>query len=83
MTTTGGRLGPRDARSGRAWRRRPHEVLMREAAERHRQPEQLEEAFRNAVDLDVLGRAVLMEERQVRLLHPGGAHDRRRRPVQS
>jgi hypothetical protein len=57
-------------------------VLVRKAAERHRQAEHLKEAFRDAVDLDVLRRAVLAQQRQVGLLHTGRAHDRRRRPVQ-
>ena len=70
------RAGRRPAGRGRRWRRRGHEVLVREAAERHRQTEQLEEPFGDAVDLHVLRRAVVVQQRQVRRLHAGGADDR-------
>ena len=63
ITTTGG--APWPGRRVRRRRRGRHEVLVSEAAERHRQAEQLEEAFGHAVDLDVLRRAVVVQQRQV------------------
>ena len=57
-------------------------MFVREAAERHRQSEQLEESFRHRVDADVLRPSVLMEKRQIDRLHAGGADDRESRRVQ-
>jgi hypothetical protein len=57
-------------------------MLMRVAAERHRQAEQIEESFGDGIHAGVDGRAIGLDERGVDALDASGALDRQLRIVQ-